>query len=209
MEGPFATLVIRGGQASECQAVLGAAGAEVLGPPGADGSPRAVVATIPYAEMTEVWHYGSYVHVRHAEGEARFDVGDRRRCKRIAKMIEDAPSPLEALGARKGDLVAVMGLPEGWVLRLLRQHSLLAVDKAPESPAGLLVVGVSGRRSLPALGGLKPYMRSDGVLWVVFPTDNEAVSSTEVVAAARGMQLRDVLTIRLAPGRSAVKFVAG
>lgn len=202
MEGPFPTLLIRGGVASECQAMLGELGAELKGETVSGEAP------IQYAEMTEVWHYGSYVHVRYASGEARFDVGDRRRCKRIAKMIEDAPSPLEVLGAKKGDLVAVMGLPEGWVVRLVRRRKLLGVTEAPASPAGLLVVGVTGRRSLPALGGLKPFLKPDGILWVVYPTDDEAVRTEEVVAAGHGMQLKHAGELRLAPGRCASKFVA-
>src|SRR5688572_16906492 len=96
VEGPFPCLLIRGGQASECAAELTFHGAEIKSAstdpanPGTVADPLSPI--IPYSEMTEVWHYGTYVHVRYAEGEARFDVGDRRRCKRIARMIEDAPS---------------------------------------------------------------------------------------------------------------------
>ncbi|MHB8632657.1 MAG: hypothetical protein ACYDBQ_01635 [Thermoplasmatota archaeon] len=201
MEGPFGCLLIRSGKASEGVARLGFHGAEVED----QGGP---VPVIPYSEMTEVWHYGPYVHVRYPDGEARFDVGDRRRCKRIARMIEDAPSPLEALGARKGDLVAVMGLPEGWVVRLVRRRHIMA-SASPAAPAGLLVVGLSNRRSLAGLSGLKAHMKEDGALWVVYPSDGADVRTDEVVEAGRGLHLKDVLELRVAPGRTALKFVAG
>src|SRR5690348_13075634 len=91
VEGPFPCLLIRGGKASECQAALTTGEAQLLGVPAEPDLPPVV----PYSEVTEVWQYGTFVHVRFPEGEARFDVGDRRRGRRLARLIEDAPSPLE------------------------------------------------------------------------------------------------------------------
>lgn len=204
MDGPYPCLIIRGGKASECQAVLGVHGAEVA-PDAADPDRPSIV---PYSEMTEVWHYATFVHVRTPELEARFDVGDRRRAKRFARMIEDAPSPLEALGARAGDHVAVLGLPDGWVFRLLGRRRITGMTSLPQEPARLLIVGVAGRLSLPGLSLLMPYLRPDGALWVVYPRDDEVVRTEEVVAAGRGTGLTDVLELHVAPGRSALKFVA-
>ncbi|MCA1818491.1 MAG: hypothetical protein LC620_00300 [Halobacteriales archaeon] len=164
---------------------------------------------VPYTDITEVWQFGHFVHIRWANGEARLDMGDHRRATRYAHKMEEAPSPLEALGAKRGDLVAVMGLPESWLFRLVRSRKLTALAAGTDAkPVDMLVVGVADRRSLASLNGLLPFLRKDGHLWLVYPRDDRDIEAQEVLAAGRALDFRDVLELQVSPQQSALKFVA-
>jgi len=162
---------------------------------------------IPYSDITEVWQFGHFVHIRFAGGEARLDMGDHRRASRIAHKMEEAPSPLEALGAKRGDLVAVMGLPESWLFRLVRSRKLSPAKTEPGA-VDMLVVGVADRRSLARLEGVTSYVRKDGALWVVYPREDSDIDAEDVLAAGRALRWQDVLELQVSPRQAALKFIA-
>jgi hypothetical protein len=163
---------------------------------------------VPYTDVTEVWQYGRFVHIRFPGGEARLDLGDHRRATRIAHKMEEAPSPLEALGARRGDLVAVMGLPDAWLYRLVRTRKLAAAKTDPPSGVDLLVVGVTDRGSLASLGSVHRLLRKDGSLWVVYPRDQDTIGADDVIAAGRALAMQDVMELQVSARQAALKFVA-
>jgi hypothetical protein len=162
---------------------------------------------IPYTDITEVWQFGPYVHIRFQEGEARLDMGDNRRATRWAHKMEEAPSPLEALGAKRGDHVAVLGLPESWLYRLVRSRKLQAAKGDPTTPVDMLVVGVSDRRSLTTLESVSRHIGKDGALWVVYPRDDRDIDADDVMAAAKALRMQDVLELHISARQAALKFV--
>lgn len=162
---------------------------------------------IPYTDITEVWQFGQFVHIRFPGGEARLDMGDHRRATRYAHKMEEAPSPLEALGAKRGDLVAVMGLPESWLYRLVRSRKLATAKTSEPQAVDMLVVGVSDRRSLAGLGAMQRYIRKDGTLWVVYPREDSDIDAEDVLAAGRALSFKDVLELQVSARQAALKFV--
>jgi hypothetical protein len=165
-------------------------------------------ARVPYTDITEVWQFGHFVHIRWGEGEARLDMGDHRRASRYAHKMEMAPSPLEALGAKRGDVVAVMGLPESWLYRLLRARKLTPAKAESPGPLDMLVVGVADRRSLAHLSSVRRHVRKDGALWIVYPRDDREIDPEEILAAGRALDCRDVMELQVSPQQSALKFLA-
>ncbi len=162
---------------------------------------------LPYTDIVEVWQYGTFIHIRFPEGEAKLDMEDKRRARRFARKMEDAPSPLEALGAKKGDAVAVVGLPDAWVYRLLRRRRLQVTDSAP-SGLDLMVIGVSDERSLASIPALAPLVRVGGALWIVYPRGHREISTDRVAEAARALDLRGELELHVSSRHSALKLVA-
>ncbi len=167
--------------------------------PGADGR-------LPYTDIVEVWQYGPFIHIRYGDGEAKLDMQDQRRARRFARKMEDAPSPLEALGAKEGDAVAVVGLPDAWVYRLLRRRRLRATDAVP-TRLDLLVVGISDEQSLVTIGGLVPYLRPGGALWVVYPRGPREIDTEAVAKAGRAFDLKGELELHVSSRHSALKLV--
>lgn len=164
---------------------------------------------VPYTDVTEVWQFGHFVHIRFPGGEARLDMGDHRRATRWAHKMEAAPSPLEAIGAKRGDLVAVMGLPESWLARLVRSRKLAAAKEAPghDGPVDVLVVGIGDRRSLTSLASVLRHLRTGGALWVVYPRDDRDIDTDDVLAAGRALLLVDVLELQVSARQAALKFL--
>jgi len=162
---------------------------------------------LPYSDIVEVWQYGTFIHIRFPGGEARLDMEDKRRARRFARKMEDAPSPLEVLGAKPGDALAVVGLPEAWVVRLLRRRRIRAVE-APPGPLDMMVVGVSDERSLATLGSLLPLVRTGGTVWVVYPRGHREISTDAVAEAGRYFDLQGELELQVSSRHSALKLVA-
>jgi hypothetical protein len=162
---------------------------------------------LPYTDIVEVWQYGAIIHIRFPEGEAKMDMEDVRRARRFARKMEDAPSPLEVLGAKKGDAVAVVGLPDSWVYRLLRRRRLTPVDGSP-SGLDMMVIGVSDEGGLAAIPGLMPHLRQGGVIWVVYPRGHREISTDTVAEAGRRLDLRGELELQVSSRHSALKLVA-
>lgn len=162
---------------------------------------------LPYTDIVEVWQYGTFIHIRFQGGEAKLDMEDTRRARRFARKMEDAPSPLEALGAKAGDAVAIVGLPDAWVYRLLRQRRLTVANVAPK-PVDMLVLGVADERSLAAIGSCLPHLRVGGVLWVVYPRGHREISSDAVAEAGRYFDLKGELELQVSSRHSALKLVA-
>ncbi|MES2155288.1 MAG: hypothetical protein V4510_09160 [bacterium] len=167
--------------------------------PGAEGR-------LPYTDVTEVWQYGSYIHIRFPDGEAKMDMQEQRRARRFARKMEDAPSPLEVLGARQGDAVAVVGLPDAWVYRLLRRRRL---QEAVRAPAGvdMLVVGVSDERSLASIGACLATLKSGGTLWVVYPRGHREIGTEAVAKAGLYFDLDGELELQVSSRHAALKLV--
>lgn len=168
----------------------------------APGEPR-----LSYNDVVEVWQYGTYVHIRYPEGEARLEMQDVRRARRYAKKMEDAPSPLEVLGAKRGDAIAVVGLPESWVYRLLRRRRLRPADGEPVA-LDMLVVGISDEAGLASLPALASRVRRGGTLWVVYPRGHREIRTDTIADAGKALRLKGELELHVSSRHSALKFTA-
>lgn len=190
----------RGGATTSVQAALGRY--FITFGDGADGGTK-----LSYNDIVEVWLDNAFIHIRYPEGEARLDMQEKRRARRFFKKMEDAPSPLEVLGAKKGDAVAVVGLPESWVYRLLRRRRLVEMTASPLA-LDMLIVGVSDEASLSSIALMAGHVRRGGTLWVVYPRGYREISTDVVAHAGETLQLTGQLEVQISSRHSALKFIA-
>lgn len=150
--------------------------------------------------------------VRHADGEARFELGEA--AGKWADAIRNPRTLMDKLGVRPASRVAVLGVADPTFLEELYGRSAqvatfdaVAALAAEGSAYDLIVYGAETPDSLVALPVLKGMLVADGGVWVISPKQRPEIGRVPVIAAAKRSGLVDVKAARFSATHTALKLV--
>ncbi|HEV8070994.1 MAG TPA: DUF3052 family protein [Planctomycetaceae bacterium] len=130
--------------------------------------------------------------------------------ERLAKKILNPPSLLEKLGIKPNSAVSVLGLDDKPFLKDLRQRAGAVTDGKAKPQSDIIIVRVDRRANLERLKALRPSLKSDGAIWVLWKKGLKGandVKESDVMAAAKTHGLVDVKVASFSDELSALKLV--
>jgi hypothetical protein len=130
--------------------------------------------------------------------------------ERLAKKILNPPGLLEKLGVKPNSAVSVVGLDDKPFLKDLRGRAGSVSEGKVRPQSDVIIVRVDGRANLDRLKVLRPSLKSDGSIWVLWKKGQKGandVKESDVMAAAKTHGLVDVKVASFSDELSALKLV--
>lgn len=139
---------------------------------------------IAFGEIRSLVARDGALHVEHAGGEARFEIG--AAAEKWAEKIRNPRSLLDKLGVKPGMRVAVIDVDdEGFRAQLAERTSDVSEDRA-KAGTDVIVFGAESTVALARLERLRAALKPNGAIWVVHRKGRDAsLRDVDVFAAAR------------------------
>ncbi len=115
---------------------------------------------------------------------------------------------LDKLGVRIGARVALVGIEDEALRRMLAERAGEIAEGEPPPETDLVFLGADSPEELAALPRLRAAIRPDGAIWVVSRKGGAAtLRDVEVMAAARPAGLVDNKVVAVSPTHTALRLV--
>lgn len=168
---------------------------------------RPMPMVIPFAAVSMAEVDGQWLHVRHAAGDAWFDLGPAVAA-RWADRIRNPRTRLQKIGVRPGQRVAVLGDPDDTLVSEIEGAGASVIRRLPAGGSlDAVFLAVTDRRGLARVPAAAAALADDGALWIVRPKGTPAITDAETRAAGRAAALVDVKVVSFSDTRTAEKFV--
>lgn len=148
---------------------------------------------IPFKEIQSAQATAGSVAVRFGGRTATFDLG--AAAAKWADKITNPPSRADKLGIKPGLTVLLVGSPDAALRTDLERRDALVVKTPPSGGADLVFYGADRREALDRLPRLRLVIKPDGAIWVVRPKGQQAITESDVMAAAKRAGLVDVKVV--------------
>lgn len=116
-------------------------------------------------------------------------------------------SRLDKLGVKDGMRIALLGVPDGTILRELRTRTKDVALVRPKKGTDMVFVGFDDPARLKRLAALRDGIARNGAIWAVWPKGQAHITGNMVRAAALAHGLVDVKVMALSETLSALKLV--
>jgi hypothetical protein len=159
---------------------------------------------VPFSEMKKIDADDERLLVRWSSHQLSLPIG--REARKWAGKIRN-PKPLaEKLGIKAGQKISILGkLEKGFIEELQQRGADLSTRARRESD--IIFLAIESRKQLDRLVGIRESMAADGAIWVIRPKGSDAISESDVMAAARASGLVDVKVARFSATHTAEKLV--
>lgn len=148
----------------------------------------------------EAWVDEPWLVVPSPDGELLLELGPE--APRWAHAIQNPRSLLDKLGLKAGRSIAVLGFPEtDWL------EGLPFSTGVAEATFDAIVTRIDSASGLDPLEPLRDALAERGMLWIVFPKGQTAITEMQVFAAGKALGLVDVKVCRFSATHTGLKFV--
>ena len=145
---------------------------------------------LPLRTISEVAATDGVLHVTHADGVARFELGDA--AVRWAEKIKHPPSLLDKLGVKPGSRVAVIDVDDRAFIAQFAERTDDVTMAKPKNDSDVIFFGAESVRALSALPALRTKLKPNGGIWVVHRKGKQAtLRDVDVFKAAKAAGLVD------------------
>jgi Protein of unknown function (DUF3052) len=160
---------------------------------------------IPLAEVTS--HEAKAGQLRITRGKEKIRIVLGPDAEKWAQKIRYPKGRLDKLGIKPGMRVAVIGIDEAaFREELAGRTEDVAVGKAKRE-TDVVVVALSDKKDLPRLDALRPAIKKNGAIWVVWPKGRKEFREDDVRAYGPKAGLVDVKVMSFSDTLSGLKMV--
>ena len=154
-----------------------------------------------FKDMKSVQAEGGVLRLEFDGGPLELELG--AAAEKWAHKILNPPPRVHKLGVKPGMAVRVVGdFDPGFLADLENSRVETAADRAD-----LIFLEAGGKWRLAQIHKLAPLLKPDGALWVVYPKGDARIRETDVIAAGRKADLKDVKVASFSLTHTALKFV--
>lgn len=162
---------------------------------------------IPLASIRGAEVDGAWLVLAHANGQARFELGDAP-AKKWAHAILNPRTRADKLGVKEGSKVLVLGLAgDDAFMDELRARTAHVDTGGRAQGYDVLFLRVDDANDLARLTKLKDRIAPAGGIWVIHPKGRHDLSHDVLVGAARNAGLVDNKTARFSDTHTGLRFV--
>jgi hypothetical protein len=160
---------------------------------------------IPLAEVGTFEAKGGVLHLTWGKETLRLALG--ADASKWALKIRYPRGRLDKLGIKSGMRVAVIGVADaGFRQELAERTDDVTAGEAPKD-TDVVVVGMSARRDLAKLRGLRSSIKKNGAIWVVWPKGRKEFREDDIRAHGLAIGLVDVKVVSFSDTLSGLKMV--
>ena len=143
--------------------------------------------------------------VKTDEQEARFELG--AAAEKWARLIKEPTGLLDKLDVPPQSRVAVFDVNDAMFMRALRERAPnIAQGRVPEG-AAVIFFGAETTDALRKIQLVRARMTDTGILWVIRPKGNKAITEADVFEAIRAAGLTDTKVVAFSKTHTAHKCV--
>jgi hypothetical protein len=157
---------------------------------------------IPFKEITALDVKNGDLHVFHDHGEAIFTLGPA--AEKWATKIRSPKGLLDKLGIKSASRVLVQGVDDAEFHGQLKDR---LSDQVPTAPYDFIIFGLSDKKELAKLAGLRKKIAASGCIWAVWPKGQPQLKEDDVRESAKAIGLVDVKVAKFSESHSALKLV--
>jgi hypothetical protein len=158
---------------------------------------------IPLKEISAAKASNGKLRVTFSEGEAIFDLGPA--AEKWAHKILHPKTIIEKLGFKPGQKIAVLGVTDKSFLADLAAIAKHSNRVSQNSDA--VFFSAENLPDLKKVPALATALAPAGALWIVYPKGRKDIRETDVIAAGRAANLKDVKVVAFSATHTALKFV--
>lgn len=145
---------------------------------------------IPFNEISSLVARQGALHIEHAGGEARFEIG--AAADKWAEKIRNPRTLLDKLGVKAGMRVAVIDVDDAAFRAQLAERTSDVSEGRPKVGTDVIVFGAESTAALTRLERLRDSLKPNGAIWVVHRKGRDAsLRDVDVFAAAKRAGLVD------------------
>jgi hypothetical protein len=160
---------------------------------------------IPLASLTSVSSRKGELHLKWADGEAVFELGDQ--ADKWAHKILHPKSTAEKLGIKPGLVISAIEMKDANFLEELRKIAQRFSGTKPSKDSDLIFLGAENPGALSRVDEVAPYLGVPAALWIVYPKGRQEIKEQHVLEAGRSAGLVDVKVVSFSATHTALKFV--
>ena len=160
---------------------------------------------IPFSDMSSVAAKDGALEISHAGGKIAIDLG--ARAVRWADKILHPPTVLDKLGVKEGQRVSVLGDGDGELAGELARRTGDKPSTRARKASDLLFLFATDHHDLARLSKLRPMLKPDGGIWVIYPKGRKEMTENDVIEAGRGAGMKDVKVVRYSDTHTGLKMV--
>jgi hypothetical protein len=147
---------------------------------------------IPFRKMTAIDADGKWLRVAAAKW---------------ADKIRNPKSVIDKLGVKAGSRVALLSIADAEFRRDLKSRTDDISEGKAAKDSDSIFFGANRDESLNDLRKLKPLLKPNGAIWVVYPKGQREITEAGVLSAGKRGGLVDVKVVRFSATHTALKFV--
>jgi hypothetical protein len=121
--------------------------------------------------------------------------------------VQPARSVIDRLGVRPGMRVALVGVDDPDLPRLVGERTQKTTTMAPHSAVDMVIYQAEGTFALQRLSELSRSVSDSGALWVLWPRGQEHIRQTHVQRAGSAAGLVDIKMASVTDRLSGLKFI--
>jgi hypothetical protein len=160
---------------------------------------------IPFKEITALDVKNGDLHVFHDHGEAIFTLGPE--ADKWATKIRSPKGLLDKLGIKADSRVLSQGIDDEEFDNQLKERLNDQGAQANKGPYDFIIFGLSDKKGLAKLAGLRKKIVANGSIWVVWPKGQPQLKEDDVRESAKTIGLVDVKVAKFSESHSALKLV--
>lgn len=164
----------------------------------------ALRARIAFRDVKDVVAEGGVLRFHWNDRDVRIHLG--RDAAKWAEKIRNPKSVLDKLGVKAGQRVSALGALDERFLADLETRGA-DVSRRLRRDSDIIFFAASRREELSRLGELRRALAPAGAVWVIRPKGIDAISESDVMAAAKSAGLVDVKVVRFSETHTAEKLV--
>ena len=116
-------------------------------------------------------------------------------------------SRLDKLGVKPDMRVAVLNVDDRWIMKELNERTSDVATSRPKKDTDLILFGVDGPKPLARLATLRKSLKSNGMIWAIWPKGQQHIKEDMIRHAALKQDLVDVKVIAFSETLSGLKLV--
>jgi len=160
---------------------------------------------IPFREMTAIDADAKWLRITFSEGVAGFELG--AAAAKWADKIRNPKSVIDKLGVKPGSRVALLSIADAEFRRDLKSRTDDISEGKAAKDSDSIFFGANWDENLDDLRKLKPLLKPNGAIWVVYPKGQREITEAGVLSAGKRGGLVDVKVVRFSATHTALKFV--
>lgn len=160
---------------------------------------------IALAEMRDVKAANGELRIATRDGALTFEVGPA--AEKWREKILHPKTRAEKLGVKQGTRVRLLGEFEPDFVKELRAIKAEIIQTGNSADVVNTFFAASSKSALAAIAKFAKKMKGAEALWIVYPKGRKDISETDVIAAGRKADLKDVKVVGFSSTHTALKFV--